>query len=477
MDFALIAQRIGRVDYLDGLGIAVEEHGVSFAHIIKRLFAVSLRASHTFPLPPSQHQHARRQAFIEAVTTFLAETQVNPDQIVLSLPRSQAYISRLVLPGTARGSLAQVVDYELERLLPLSREEVYYDFLAYECGEEERRVGVIIFGLPQAMVDPYLEDLAQVTRQPQALTLSSSALVNCLFFCGGGITGPGALVASSNGELELSFVDKGHLVASHLLPRDRVRTPEEVTEALTQGLARDLPGLSLADTEVYHWAATNGGPVFTLTGGRDLYRLAEERFAYRHNQNGQGMGVAAIPALGAALQAVSETGAGVNLLPAHRRAQQERRLSLLTLFLAGLVLMLGLVWAGSVIVQERRELDRLSRQAARLTPEVQQVSQQEEEARRFGGRLRTLMSERRRRVAPLLKELTEVLPSSVYLTRFRYKKGSVDLIGVATDSASDLVALLEEKSPCLRNVAPKGPFTKTPRGETFTLGAEVEQCG
>ena len=87
------------------------------------------------------------------------------------------------------------------------------------------------------------------------------------------------------------------------------------------------------------------------------------------------------------------------------------------------------------------------------------------------------MSERyNRRVVPLLKELTELFPASVHLSLFRYKAGSVDLTGVATNSASDLVALLEN-SPCLRDVAPKAPFTKTPQGETFTLGARVEQCG
>lgn len=477
MDFASIVRRIGRVDYLDGLGIAVEEHGVSFAHVVKRLFAVSLRASRTFPLPAPQHEHARRQAFIQAVATFLAEIQVNPDRIVLSLPRSQAYMSHLALPGTARGSLAQVVDYELERLLPFPREEIYYDFLAHERGGEEVRMGVIVFGLPRVAVDQYLEDLAQVALRPQVVILSCSALVNCLFFCGGGITGPGALVTPSDGELEVSFIDKGHLVASHLLPRDRVRTQEEMVEALTRGLARDLPGLSLADTEVYHWAATNSGPAFTLAGGRDLYRLAEERFAYRYSQNGEVLGAAALPALGAALQAVSETGVEVNLLPFERRAQQEKRLSLLTLFLAGLVLGLGLVWAGSVIVQERQMLHQLSQQAAQLAPEVQRVMQQEEETRQLEDKLRTLMSERYSQwVAPLLKELTERLPPSVYLTLFRYKEGEVDLTGIATNSASDLVALLEN-SPCLRDVTPKAPFAKTPQGETFTLGARVEKCG
>jgi Tfp pilus assembly protein PilN len=127
-------------------------------------------------------------------------------------------------------------------------------------------------------------------------------------------------------------------------------------------------------------------------------------------------------------------------------------------------------------VQERRILGTLTRAIAALDPEVRQVQAQEEEAGRLKERLRLLEETTRRRLLPLLGNLSELVSTDVYLTNFRYKDGGVELSGVAARSASDLVALLEG-SPCLRNVAPKAPFTKTANGETFTLGAQVEPCG
>ncbi len=474
-DLGLTLRRLGKIDYADGLGIVIEGERVSFAYLKKRLSAISLRQSRTFTLP--RHEPTKRQALLQAANAFLAEVQARPDHVTLALPRCQAYIGHLVLPTTARSSLAQVVDYELDRFLPLSKEEVYYDFAVSEQGKEEGRLEVLVFALPRSLVDPYLEDLAQVSLQPQAVTLTSCALVNFLVFCGGGLSRPGVLIALSDGNLELNFVHQGRLIATHLLPCNRFQNQEELMEALSRGLARDLPGFTLADTEVYHWTATNGPAPWVLSEGKDLCLLAKEQLAFQVSSNGKILEEDMLPALGAALQAVHETDLEVNLLPLERRAQQEKRLSLLSLFLAGLVLILGVTWAGSILIRERQILRELSQKSAELAPQVLHVVQQEEEAGRIENQLRILLAERyTQRVSPLLQDLTEVLPLEVYLTRFLYKTGKVDLTGIAQGSASDLVALLE-KSPCLRRVAPKAPFTKTPQGETFTLGAEVEPCG
>ena len=205
----------------------------------------------------------------------------------------------------------------------------------------------------------------------------------------------------------------------------------------------------------------------------DLGALVTARFSLA---GGESLPVEALPALGAALQAVGEAAVEVNLLPLDKRAQREKRLSPLTLALAGLVFLLGIVWAVSVVVQEHRLLNLLTQQVETLAPEVRQIQAQEEEATRLRVSLQSLDATARARLIPLLGNLSDVVPTDVYLTSFRYKDGDVELSGVAARPASDLVATLES-SPCLRNVAPKAPFTKTANGETFTLGAQVETCG
>ncbi len=470
MDLTATVQRLTKVDYLDGLGIAVGSREVSLVHMTKRALRVSLRHARTVPLPELGRE--RVEAYEQALQQFLRDIEVTPDHVVLCLSRRVACVSRLVVPETARGSLSQVIDYEVERLLPFPREDIYYDYVAYDAGGEERRLGVVIFCLPRREVDEHLVILTRAQVRPQMVTLSSAALVSALAFCHPPSDLPCVLVAPEDGQVEVEFIEKKRLVASHLFPLSQMREQARFAELLAQGVARNLPGASATETAVFAWG-TNGALPLAVDAEHDLGALVAARFS---PAGGESLPVEALPAVGAALQAVGEAAVEVNLLPLDKRAQREKRLSPLTLVLAGFLLLLGVIWALGVVVQERRILNALVQQRETMTPEVRQVQAQEEETTRLRTSLQALDATTRARVIPLLRNLSDVIPTDVYLTSFRFKDGDVELSGVAARPASDLVALLES-SPCLRNVAPKAPFTKTANGETFTLGAQVDTCG
>lgn len=470
VDIAATAQRLTRIDYLDGLGIAVGPRGATFVHLAKRFLRVSLRHVRLVPLPESEVERA--PAFARALGQFLEDIHVVPDRVVLSLPRRAACVSRLIVPETARGSLGQIIDYEVERLLPFAKDDLYYDFLTYDLAGEERRLGVMIFGLPRREVEEHVELLMRVQIRPQVVTVSTSALMNILAFCRPPSDMPRVVVAAEDGQVELCVVDNNRLAASFLFPSGHAQNPDGVMDLLVQGIARSLPGVSPAEVEVLTCGGSDGVP---LPGGeeRDLAALLASRFS---GTGADLVSPAALPAVGAALQAIGEAAVEVNLLPPEKRARREKRLSPLTLVLAGVVALLGITWAVGVVVQEHRILRSLTQQIDELDPEVRQVQAQEAEADLLQERLQLLEDSTQRRLLPLLGNLSELVPTDVYLTNFRYQGGGVELSGVAARAASDLVALLEG-SPCLRNVAPKAPFTKTANGETFTLGAQVEPCG
>ena len=470
MDLTATVQRLGKVDYLDGLGVAVGSREVSFVHMSKRALHVSLRYARTVPLPESGQE--RMQVYGQALSQFLQEIEVTPDHVVLCLSRRVACVSRLFVPETARGSLSQVIDYEVERLLPFPREDIYYDYMAYDAGGEERRLGVVIFCLPRREVDEHLVILTQAQVRPQMVTLSSAALASALAFCHPPSDLPCVLVTPEDGQVEIGFIEKKRLVASHLFPLSQMREQARFTELLAQGIARNLPGVSAAETSVFAWG-TNGSLPFIVDAEHDLATLVAARFS---SVGGESLPVAALPAVGAALQAVGEATVEVNLLPLDKRAQREKRLSPLTLALAGSLLLLSIIWALGVVMQERHILSALVQQRETIAPEVRQVQAQEEEISRLRTSLQVLDATTHARIIPLLRNLSDVIPTDVYLTSFRFKDGDVELSGVAARPASDLVAVLES-SPCLRNVAPKAPFTKTANGETFTLGAQIDTCG
>ncbi len=475
MDLAATAQRLSKIDYLDGLGIAVGAREVSFVHSTKRFFRIALHKVRTVPLP--EDREGRLSVLGNALADFLAVIETIPDQIVLCLPRKEASVSRLLVPETARSSLEQVIRYEVERLLPFREDDIYYDYVTTEVGGEEQRLGIVVFCFSREDVDPVVDVLTAANVQPQIVTLSSAAQATTLLACSPVSEAQQVLVTRENGCLELSFLDKHQLVASQTVPVSRVPELAAFTDILTQSIARNFPGSAPDSTPIFSWDDNRSLPL-TVDAERDLKGLAQEQFVLGEEESLEPFSTAICSALGAALQAVGE-GGQINVLPVERRARREKRLSPLSLVLVGSILLLGIVWAAEIILQDRRTLHALSEQIDTLDPEVRRIQDQEDEAQGYHDQLQTLRTATGIRLTALLNELSGLIPKEVYLTTFRFKKnGEVELVGIAqTGSASDLVAILEA-SACLQNVAPKAPFTKTPHGgETFTLGAQVSPCG
>ncbi len=470
MNLPSSVQRLATVDYCDGLGIAVGSRAISLVHSTKRLFQVGLKTTRTVPLPETDEDHL--PAIRRALADFLADLGALPDQVVLCLPRIEASVSRLVVPEAARGSLEQVVRYEVERLLPFREEEIYYDYVTTEEGGEERRIGVVVFCFPRQAVDPLVNLLVEHNLRPQSVTLSSAAQTTALLACCPAEHRQ-VLAAREDGRLELNFLRERQLVASYTVPVARVAEADAWTDTLAHSIARNFPGSAPDTIPVFTWDEHGTLPVSVETD-RDLAHAAQEQFPVVAADGT--ISAVTCSAIGAALQAVGERG-DVNVLPVENRARREKLLSPLTLVFVGCILVLSLVWAASVVIQGHRALSRVQDQIQALDPAVRSVQDDEAAVQRLLAQLQTLRSETRLRLTPLLKDVSERIPQDFYLTTFQFKNGKVELKGVArTGSASDLVGVLEA-SPCLQNVAPKAPFKTSSQGETFTLGAQVNVCG
>ena len=469
MELSVTLHRLMKADFLHGVGIAVGRNDVSFAHMTKRFMTVSLRHARTMSLPESGRE--RLDEFDHTLNNFLQDIDTIPDQVVLSLPRHMAYVSRVVVPESARDVIHEVIGYQADQLLPFPKEDLYYDYLTSEVGHEEKRIEVTVFGLSRREVEEYLGILLQAQLRPQMVTLSCSSLTNTLTFCGPPPVGPRLLLVPEDASLEMNSINGTRLLASQVIPIALEIEKTELDEFVAQVVTRNFPGVSLTETPLFSSFAAARLP-FTVSAERDLQALATLQFGLNE---GDVLPPPTLPALGAALQAIGEGNGGINLLPEEQRSRREKRLSPLTLALVGAVGMLGIVWATVAIFQQHRLLRDLARQRAALEAPVQQVQTQEEEIAQLQKQLQLLDGAGRQKVISVLKGLSELFPKEYYLNHLRYKEGDIEMSGLGSQSAADLLAQLEN-SPCFRDVTAKAPFTTTPQGETFTLGAKTELC-
>lgn len=470
MDFATFSHRVRRADFLDGLGVYVEGECVALAHVSKRLLRVALCHERSLPLPPPSRPAERVQALSQAVAAFIRDFAIEPGGVHLCLARDELLLNRLILPAAARENLSQVVAYEIERVIPLQKDEIFYDYQVRESGTGEgARLVVLVVGVPQRVVRAYVDALEAAGVRPRAVVTAAAALGDYAAFCRGTLSTPLAVVTPAGADVEVALFADRQLVASHALRGGVLPTPGELLEMMRRDLAEVFHAPQMT-VETLYAVSPNGGAA-DAPEATNLFALASGRLDAPPEFYAQPEPVL-LPAVGAALGAVREGVVDINLLPEDRRPGLQEGLFVPIVLLVAVVV-LAIIYGGSVVVRDEVTRRGLAREVETLEPQVAAVRKEEAEARRLEERVTTLTADQDRRVIAFIKELTERIPTDAYLTSFRYRNGRIELDGFA-NRASELIQLLES-SPMLRNVQFTSPTTAGQGGqERFALVAEVE---
>lgn len=476
-DARRIVSRAARLDFLDGIGIAIGQRHVAIAHLGKRLSSVSLQHWTVAALPPLDQGEARGAELARVVSGFVSANGIGADRCHLCLPRGVALLSRLMLPAAARDDLRQVVDFEVDRALPIPRADLWWDFLVRDAGE---KLDVLVVAAPRKVVADHLAALEKAGLRPRSVTITPVALLDLVAFATRGEGAPVAALVDDGGTIELDFVANNTLRTSHLL------RPAEVSSvaACERIVAEEARTAVATDTQSYAWrasadaAAMLGGaegslPEEILSRGPDLARRLDGVLSTPEGFY-DAPDPSLLPAIGTALGAVREDSAGLNLLPPEERRVGDEGAPVLTFLLASLLVLATLGWLGTAMWKDSRNLGILHERLDELEPQVRKVHRDEDEAKATRDRLKVLTQGDSRKVAVLLRELTEAIPEDAYLSTFRVRNDRVELEGFAR-SASDLVPLLE-KSKHFRNAQFTSPVTKVQNNqERFSLTTEIEE--
>jgi Tfp pilus assembly protein PilN len=462
-----LTQRLRRVDFLDGVGIYIGPHEVALAHIAKRFFRVRLRSGRIFPLPPTSRPAERRQALAQAVVGFAGEHRVDMRRAILCVPRSEAVFNRVLLPSAARENLAQVLEYEIEHLVPLPRDQVFFDYSVRTLADE--RIEVLLMCIPREVVRGYLEPLEEAFVRPRGIVLASTAIADYLAFCRGEAPGPIGLVLAAREGVEVAVLADGRLVASQLLPAARVAAPADLSRTFARQLADGF--VNADDVQLYTWQLANGtGPELPTIGEANLAALAAGRLQ-APPEFFESCEPSLLPAVGAALDAVRERTVPVNLLPQEGRGHDEG-MSLTTMVLVALVGVLLLIWGGSALIKDSLLQRQLREEIVKRGPAVDRVNKLRDEIDDLRKQLDVLVPARERHITPLLAELSDLIPNDAYLTSLNVKTNKITFDGQAR-SAADLITALE-KSKSFKGANFTSP--QTPVGDNrvrFSIQAEI----
>jgi Tfp pilus assembly protein PilN len=465
-------QSLSRADFLKSVGLYVTRHYVILARLSKDLTRLSLVEQQVREIEDSGDATTRRHSLSQAIRSLLPHFNPARDPCYLCFSLDQAVSCQAFFPQAVAENLSQVLDYEVGRLLPFRRDEMYYDYLV--AGKKGDKLSVMLFAVPKRTVDEVLDALVVFGIKPRGVDTSATALANYLLFCNGERPEPALFLSAHNGCCEMIGLDRytdgwkrqrSEMLFAYSLPATgwaRLLSRELVRDWQLENAKFFTLG---SDGEMFSSFMGELGPVTDLaTQGRG--KLSGEF------QVGNDM---LIPALGAALRGLREARFSVNLLPQPVRQVERRGLSRLNLFLVVLLLLALVAWGGSSPLKDEIRLRQLQAENRKFAPAVEALRQEDEELARANKELTLLLSLRNQRgeILQVLDELSRIVPDTAYLSNLRYRDGSVELQGNA-ENTSNLVPILE-RSPVFKNVGFNAPSNRgRDNRETFSLKAELE---
>lgn len=397
----------------------------------------------------------------EALRVELESRKVKPAAARLGIERSLAIVKTLTLPATSAGTLEQMVQFELDRHLPFQSDDAAFGFVPLPAEGETARV--LVTACERRIVDHALRLVADAPIKPISLTVAAHDLVPLL---ARRPRGERAVWVHSVGEVtNLLFLHGNALVLS------RTVRPGDATELVTE--IRGTAGMLRWPQCDAVWTSGDGAD---LPPDESLETLGAPIAApplSRRAQHGLQVqsGVIDGPELLAGAVAIAPRSPALNLLP---QALRPRRLSLgqkVTMVIAAVTAGLGFVALLAPGIRNERELARIDREIRALDSQVrsiEQVSGALDRERKLLASVKEL-AEASLHPLPVLRELTDLLPSDVWLTALTLEQKGAELVGQAA-TASNLIPLLEE-SPRLQRVEFASPVTRGRDKEQFRIKA------
>lgn len=407
----------------------------------------------------------------QPATTLRAEIdqrRLGVRTVALGLPRAAVTVKPIELPDVG-GELREMVQFELERHLPFPGDDASFDFLPLPSGAGGPATGiaarrVLIAAADRKVVEGALRLADEARLRPVSLTVAAHDLL--------------ALVPSRQrghvvwlhrvaDDTALLFLASGQLVLSRSVP-----TAED--EALAAEIQRSLAMARWAGVDAV-WRSGDGEPEASPSDAA-LTMFGAPMSAPPYTPRARAM-LAQIsePAPGPAQLALAVALAStrrvrpLELLPARLRPRRLTRQQFVALGALAAAVILGITALFIPGHRESRRLTVINKRIVELDAPVRAIEQTLQELERKRRLLATIQSLDSATIRPLpvLRELTELIPSDAWLMTVSLDAKGVELTGQA-GAASALIPVLEN-SPRFERVEFASPVTRGRDKEQFRI--------
>jgi general secretion pathway protein L len=443
-------------------GFEIREDGASAVLLKTSLGGARVEAKESFAFQSGLPSEEKAKAASDFLKSFLKRHGGSSASIYVVVPRQWALNRIVEAPAVIKENLREALGYEMDKYVPFPVASVWYDYGI--LSEDEENIRILLTVLKKDEVLPFFEEHGGLGRSAAGLETVSSALSNAFLELEGPLwEGPSFLIHQGKGRIEICILEGARLVFSRsvAIPGD----DEGCVPLILHEVKRAFEAIGAPETGIRALCA--GEACNAVKELKEKGEISDFKVA---GENKAAIDPEMLPAYGAALRGIKKVPLEVNLLPFELRKKASKAPFYVMYLLAFLVAVSACAWGTGHVLRQRAELKQLNEQAKALASEADAVQRIRSEIVALETRIRYLEDFRTKRgaVIALLKELTERIPKSAWISNLNFSEKGVEIEGYA-DSASELIPLLD-KSPMFKDVGFLSSITKAQGKERFRIG-------
>lgn len=165
------------------VGLDISDLSIKLVQLNKIRDKIKIQALGKLTLPPGIITNGAindRAELIKAIKKIIAAPgygKVSSEEAAVCLPESKTFIKRIEV-AKSPNSLADVIGAEIEKHVPMSKSEIYYDWQV--TAELADKYQVLIGAAPKEIVDQYAQLLDDAKLSVAAMEIEPTAICRCL---------------------------------------------------------------------------------------------------------------------------------------------------------------------------------------------------------------------------------------------------------------------------------------------------------
>ncbi|MFH0925505.1 MAG: type II secretion system protein GspL [bacterium] len=485
--------------FQQSLGIDIRDNNLCVAHLGMSYRGVELINGIVETLPYNTDEFPRESEIkiVEILREFVRGYHEKLDDVIIGIPRKKIFFREISLPAVEKENLREMLSYELENHIPMSIDDVYFDYHVAGKGDENS-LRIFLVAVKRDTLTWYLDILNKVDLSPTIIEMSSFALYNLIRF--NNILNEkvlGASIEINKNNIEISIIEDQELKFSRAInrvdeglekwffdeglmkavsedppnPNNQSQTTNVQVNSATKTLVNDITfelihtienGKLVLKKELTHialcgleWIDENLAAY--LSQKAEVSAVVVDPTANISCENGGLKGrVALASAIGLALRGIKEQPISINLLPIGLKTKKRKNLFITTIVMFCICIFLIVSTLGVKTLRDDRELKLINEEIAKLEPEIVQVIQLEKEYEERSKEVEGLIQLEGGKIlkVDILRELTARIPENTWLHRlnFSVKDNKIEISGYAESGSERLIQALED-SELFENVS------------------------